>query len=152
MIENQEPVRRGRPPRATDDRRQRRRTEATTEEFDVKLPIPDWVQEKYPSTEYQLRWFRDEPGRLATMHKQDWDTVEGVEPVPGAQDKYGQPIKHILQVKYLDWYEQDRAKMEDRRKEVVKQMERGSVKGAGDDAGQTLRSEVSYADAANRLG
>lgn len=152
MIEHQEPARRGRPPRATDDRRPRRRQEGALEEFDVKLPIPDFVLEKYPSTEYQLRWFRDEPGRIAAIHKQDWDAVEGVAPVPGAQDKFGNPINHILQVKYLDWYEADRAKMEDRRKEMVKQMERGSVKGAGDDTGPTLGSEVSYADAANRLG
>jgi hypothetical protein len=152
MIEQQQPARRGRPPRATDDRRERRRKEGDLEEFDLKLPIPDWVLDKFPSAEYQHRWFRDEPGRLAIMHKQDWDPVEGVDPVPGAQDKFGQPIKHVLMVKYLDWYEADRAKMEDRRKEVVKQMERGNVKGAGDDAGQTLRSEVSYADASNRLG
>lgn len=142
---------RGRQPR-TADRRERRRPEGYTEDNDLKLPIPDWVYDKFPTSDYRHRWFRDEPGRLATKFKMDWDPVEGMDPVPGAQDKFGNPISHILHVKYQDWYEQDRAKMEERRKETIKQMERGTVKGQGDDAGQTLRSEVSYADAANRLG
>lgn len=149
-IENQSAPR-GRPPR-TAERRERRRKDGDIEGNDLKLPIPDWVAEKYPATDYRLRWFRDEPGRLATKFKQDWDPVEGVQPVPGAQDKFGNPINHVLHVKHEDWYQADRARMEDRRAEIIKQMERGTVKGQGDDAGQTLRSEVSYADAANRLG
>lgn len=149
-IESHQPAR-GRPPR-TADRRERRRVEGTEEGNDLKLPIPDWVYEKYPAAEYRHRWFRDEPGRLATKFKADWDPVEGVDPVPGAQDKFGNPINHVLHIKFQDWYEQDRTKMEDRRKETIKQMERGAIKGEGDDAGKTLRSEFSYADAANRLG
>ena len=152
---DQEPARRGRPPRTEEratDRRERRRTEDVQDDMEVKLPIPSWVTDKFPVAEYQHRWFRDEPGRLATQYKKDWDPVEGVAPVPGAQDKFGNPINHVLHVKYLDWYEQDRARLEERRKEVTQQMERGSVMGKGDDAGQTLRSEVAYADAGNRLG
>lgn len=149
-IESQQPAR-GRPGR-DDDRRKRRRKEGVEEGLDLKLPIPDFVLEKFPSTQFRHRWFRDEPGRLAAKFKEDWDPVEGVDPVPGAHDKFGNPINHVLHVKHLDWYEQDRARMEDRRKETIKQMERGTVRGQGDDAGQTLRSEVSYADAGNRLG
>ena len=139
-------------PRREAERRERRRTEEGTDDLGVKLPIPDWVYDKFPATTYRHRWFRDEPGRIATKFKQDWDAVEGVDPVPGAHDRHGQPCNHILHIKHLDWYLQDRAKMEERRKTIVKQMERGSVRGVGDDAGENLRPEVSYADASNRLG
>ena len=149
-IESQKPER-GRPQRNA-ERRERRWEGGEADNGDLKLPIPDWVSEKFPESEYRHRWFRDEPGRIAAHFKRDWDPVEGVDPVPGAQDKFGNPISHILHVKYRDWYEQDRAKMEDRRKETLRQMERGHISGEGDDAGKTLRSEVSYADSANRLG
>lgn len=139
-------------PRREETRRTRRRTAETTDDTGIKLPIPDWVYDKYPVTEYQHRWFRDEPGRIATKYKQDWDPVEGVDAVPGAHDRHGQPCNHILHIKLLEWYNQDRVALEDRRKQIVKQMERGNVRGVGDDSGENLRPEVSYADAANRLG
>lgn len=139
-------------PRREAERRERRRTPETVDDSGLKLPIPDWVYDKYPKSEYTHRWFRDEPGRIATKFKQDWDAVEGVEPVPGAHDRHGQPCDHILHIKMLDWYLQDRAVLDERRKAIVKQMERGEVRGNGNDAGENLRPEVSYADAANRLG
>lgn len=139
-------------PQREEYRRERRRKAETADDLGIRLPIPDWVYDKYPATEFRHRWLRDEPGRIATKYNQDWDPVEGIDPVPGAQDRHGNPCNHILHIKKLDWYQQDRAKMEDRRKAIVKQMERGDVRGVGDDAGENLRTEISYADASNRLG
>ncbi len=151
---DQEPVRRGRPPKVEtngEGRRPRRRKDGETEVMGLRLPIPDGINEKFPKSEYRLRWFRDEPGRLHRAYQNDWDAVEGVAPVPGAHDANGNPCNHILCVKYQDWWLQDRAKAEERRKVIEDQAVKGAVAGKGDDAGAGLRSEVSYADASNRL-
>ena len=148
MTEVQE-ARRGR----KGDRRERRRKEGDAEVLGLKLPIPQWVYDKYPKTEFRHRWFRAESGRMFAKTKaDDWDPVEGIEPVPGAHDQHGTPVEHVLCVKYLDWWKADRAKMEARRIEVEEQIRRGDVTGKGDDAGgEALSSDVSYASESNRL-
>ena len=79
------------------------------------------------------------------------EQVEGdIKAVP-ATDKDGREAPHYLHVKYRDWYEADRGRLEDSRQELEKQMLRGKVSALGDDSGETLSSDVSYADASNRL-
>lgn len=135
------------------DRRQRRYSGEQTEVEGLNLPIPDWVKEKFPSSEYELRWFVNTPDRMHNAHKRDWDPVEGVDPVPGAVDKNGTPREHVLSVKFKDWCEQDRDRREVARKEIEGQMRRGEgVPSVDKDAaGERLSRDVSYASESNRL-
>jgi len=158
MIEIQEQPRRGRPPKeatvgatAPEERRERRRKDGEVQNAGLRLAIPDWVYEKYPETQFRHRWLRDEPGRIMQKYNEDWDPVEGVNPVPGAHDRNGDPVKLILHVKRKEWADQDRARAEERRRDIERQAERGRVTARGDDAGATLAENVAYADDANRL-
>ncbi len=150
-----EQARRGRPPRQEESpRRERRRREGDAETLGLKLPIPDWVRDKYPPAQFAYYWFTGTAARLHQAHKNDWDPVEGGEGgrLPGASDKEGKPTDHVLCVKYKDWYEQDRRPREALRLEQEEQMRRGNVAGQGDDAGgAALSSDVSYASENNRL-
>lgn len=149
MSEQQE-VRRGpgRPPRAVvaEGRRERRRTGGSPETLGLKLPIPDWVYDKYPKTEFVHRWFRAEKGRMyAKTQADDWDAVEGVDAVPGAADHHGNPVDHVLCVKYRDWWESDRGVREERRRETDEQIRTGRVEGKGDDAhGDSHNPDTDY--------
>ena len=149
-----EQARRGRTPQSgTEARRDRRMKEGQTETEGLKLPIPDWVSEKFPASEYEFYWFRDTQGRLYAAHKRDWDPLDGVEPVPGAADEHGRPVNHVLHIKFKDWVLADRDKREGARKQIEGQMKRGEVAaGKGDDAtGATLSRDISYASESNTL-
>jgi hypothetical protein len=152
MAEAQE-ARRGRHGEDTQGRRERRRKEGQEGLDGLKLPIPEWVFDKYPEGSFVHRWFRAEKGRIySKTQADDWDPVDGVDHVPGAHDQHGNAVDHVLCVKYRDWWEADRAKADVRRRETEDQMRRGVVAGKGDDAGEAgLTSEISYASGLNRL-
>lgn len=134
-----------------ENRRKRRRKDGEAQNAGLRLAIPDGVQERYPKTDFRLAWVRDDPGRMQQKHNEDWDPVEGVEPVPGAHDKHGNPVKHILMVKRQEWVQEDRDKKERARKLIEDQANRGKVTGQGADAGGGLAETVSYTDGSNRL-
>ena len=127
-------------------RTQRRRKQGAEEDHGLKLPIPQETENFYPPKTFMLRWFRNEDSRIKTMHGQDWDLVEGVDPVPGATDRHGNPVEHVLMVKRRDWYEEDRAWREDRRKETERRVIKGDLAGigAGEDAGEALAESIRY--------
>lgn len=148
----------GRPPKsategaqAPEERRERRRKDGEAQNAGLRLDIPEWVYEKYPRTNFRLAWIRDEAARVQQKHNEDWDPVEGVNPVPGAHDRHGNPVNHILHVKRIEWVRADREAKEIRRRQIEDQATRGKVSGRGDDAGEGLAETVSYADASNRL-
>jgi hypothetical protein len=134
-----------------DDRRERRRKDGEAENAGLRLAIPDSVYERYPRNAFRLAWIRGDTARMHQKHGQDWDPVDGVDPVPGAIDRHGNPVNHILCAKRLEWVMEDRARAEERRKLVEDQAARGRVSGKGDDAGEGLSEKVSYTDGANRL-
>lgn len=136
---------------APEERRERRRKDGEAENAGMRLAIPDAVYEKYPRKHFKLAWIADDPGRMHLKHSQDWDVVAGVTRVPGARDVNGNPVDHVLCVKRQEWVDEDRARLEQRRKEIERQAEIGKVAGRGDDNGQTLAENVSYAEASNRL-
>lgn len=136
---------------APEERRERRRKDGEGENAGLRLAIPEWVYEKYPRATYRLAWLRDEAARVQQKHNEDWDPVEGVTPVPGAHDRHGHPVNHILHVKRLEWVKDDRERKETTRRLIEDQATRGKVSGRGDDAGEGLADSVSYADASNRL-
>jgi|GEM_PF-6781086 len=132
-------------------RRKRRRKDGEAQNAGLKLAFPDWVHEKFPDKEFRKAWIRDDGARVLQKHNEDWDPIEGVDPVPGAYDRHGNPVNHIAIVKRLDWVQEDRAKKEVMRKQIEDQTARGIVSGQGDDAGGGLAQKVSYTDGANRL-
>lgn len=136
---------------APEERTERRRKDGDGDNMGLRLAIPDWVYEKYPRQHYKLRWLTDEPGRVAMKHREDWDRVEGVSPVPGSYDRNGNPASQVLFVKRMEWVLEDRKHAETRRRDIEQQMERGRITGKGDDAGTSLAEDITYADESNRL-
>lgn len=132
-------------------RRKRRRKDGEAQNAGMKLVFPDWVHEKFPKTDFRVAWIRDDAGRVLQKHNEDWDPIEGVDPVPGAFDRHGNPVNHIAVVKRRDWVQEDRDKKEVLRKQIEDQTSRGNVSGQGDDKGAGLAQSVSYTDGANRL-
>lgn len=147
-----EQAQRGRPRKEEqpEDRRERRRKDGALENAGMRLTIPEWVLEKYPETEYRLAWITDDGARVQQKHNQDWDPVGGIEPVPGAFDRHGNPVKQVLHVKRADWDAADKHKLEIRRREIEDQAQRGKVSSKSD-AGDALDDRTTYADASNRL-
>ena len=125
-------------------RRERRRKDFTQGDDGSRLNIPPEVLKAYPRERFVLRWFRNEEVRVKSKQAEDWDPVENVEPVPGATDRHGQPIDHILMVKHRDWYDADRAHLEVSRREIEKQALRGQVKGQGGGVGGDIDEGVRY--------
>jgi len=134
------------------DRRDKRVRTGGSDSEGLKLPIPDHVRDKYPSASFEFYWFTGTTDRLDSAKRRDWHPVDGEgTKIPGATDKHGNSVDHVLCVKPRDWYDADRGHREASRLELEENMRRGNVAGRGDDAGQTLSSDVSYASASNRL-
>lgn len=151
-------ARRGRPPKqegadgdAILNRRERRRKDGEEQNAGYRLVIPEWVREKYPEGQYAYCWIVNEPARIADAHSRDWDPVDGVDRIPGAFDRHGNPADHILHVKRREWVREDLEKREVGRRQIEEQAARGRVTGRGDDNGPGLSESVSYAEASNRL-
>lgn len=93
-------------PRAAETRRERRRRDDG--DIDrmarMKLAIPRTIQEQATRDGKVLRWFLDNPGRIAEAHDDDWDVVDGVTPVSAGQDE---DTKLVLCSKYKDWHQAD---------------------------------------------
>lgn len=155
MTVDVERPRMGRPPKITTEGgelpRERRRKDGESQNAGLRLDIPEWVYEKYPRATYRLAWIRDEAARVQQKHNEDWYPVEGVTPVPGASDRHGNPVNHLLHVKRMEFVLADRANKEAMRRAIEDQAVRGKVTGRGDDVGEALSENVSYADASNRL-
>lgn len=134
-----------------EERRERRRKDGEFENAGLRLAIPDWVYEKYPKSEYRVAWVRGDNARMQQKYNEDWDPVEGVDPVPGAYDRHGNPVNHVLCVKRMEWVREDRDRKEERRKAIEDQASRGKVSGKGDDTGEALADNISYTDGNNRL-
>jgi hypothetical protein len=96
-----------------------------------RLPIPPEVEERLKAEGRTPRWVNDEGNRIYRLTKlDDYDPVEGVEPVPIGTDKDGRPIKAHLLSKPTAFLEEDRAKAEDRRKSVERSLLKGQVPAA----------------------
>lgn len=117
-------------PRAADTRRERRRRDDGDLDRNarMKLAIPREVQAQADREGRVLRWMLDSPGRIQQAVADDWDRVEGVEPVAASRSEEG---KLVLYTKYRDWWEEDqrkKAKALDDREAAIK---RNEVTGEG---------------------
>lgn len=106
--------------------RERRRRDDRTVQHAQRMFIPPDVEARLKAEGRTPRWVNDEGNRMHRLTVQDdYDKVDGVEPVPVGTDKDGKPIMAHLLSKPDDFIAEDRAKAEAKRKET----ERGMVKG-----------------------
>jgi len=138
----------GRPPRQAEvaQERRRRRDGTLDRMSQLKLAIPDKAKQARPDSTF--RWVNDTPGRMHNLTvDDDWDVVEGVEPLPVGQDQAGQPIYARLCAKPLEfWKEDQRAKAKailDQQKELVR---KGDKKATADSTtyvadGNTIKTQ-----------
>lgn len=140
---------RGRGDRQTEERAQRRRRDDSTITGQrLKLAIPEDVARRLESEGRTPRWVTDEGNRIQQLTRMDdYDVVEGVEPVSVVVDKKsGKVAKQILLSKPTRFIQEDRAKVEERRKET----ERALLRGKNPDD-PTAANDSFYADPANKF-
>ena len=104
----------------------RRRRDDTNFQQTAKLAIPEEVAERLKAEGRSPRWVNDENNRLHNLTvKDDYDRVEGVDPVPVGTREDGKPLLAHLLSKPIEFMREDQAKAEQRRRDV----EAGMVKG-----------------------
>lgn len=96
-------------------RRRRRSDEALS--ATKRLPIPPEIEAKLKAEGRTPRWVNDQSNRIHRFTKQDdYDFVEGVEPVPVGTDEAGQPILAHLLAKPTEFIREDRENADKRLK------------------------------------
>jgi hypothetical protein len=132
--------------RAEETRRERRRRDDgdLDRSARLKLAIPKEIQERAEREGKTLRWIKDDPGRLLQAQADDWDRVDGIEPVSASR---AEESKLVLHAKYKDWYDSDqtdKARLLDEREKAV-------AKGAKAHSEDSLPDDVRYAAKGNRI-
>lgn len=128
---------------------QRRRRSDTTIDGGqrLKLAIPPEIEAELKKQGRTPRWVNDEGNRLHQLTQlDDYDKVSGVEPRVVGTTKDGKPILAHLCSKPTAFIEEDKAKMDEPRRETERALLRGKNPddpSAGDDS--------FYADAANKI-
>lgn len=106
--------------RAQQEKAQRRRRDDAVI-ADKRLPIPPEIQAQLDRDGRVPRWANDEGNRIYRLTEQDdYDKVDGVEPVPVGVGPDGKPILAHLLSKPKAFIDEDQAKAEAKRKEVEK--------------------------------
>jgi hypothetical protein len=109
---------------------ERRRRDDTLAIQAQRLPIPPEIQAKLQAEGRTPRWVNDTGNRMYRFTKQDdYDKVEGVEPVPVGVDETGKPILAHLLSKPQEFIREDQARMDAKRQEVERGMLKGRVPG-----------------------
>lgn len=135
--------------RSEEVRQQRRRRGDVTIDGSqrLKLAIPPEVEARLKAEGRTPRWVNDEGNRMVQMTKfDDYDKVEGVDPVPVGTTKEGKPILAHLCSKPTAFIEQDKAERDERRKET----ERALLRGRNPEDPITGNDSF-YADPANKI-
>jgi hypothetical protein len=108
-----------RPDRAGEVAVERRRRDGQGLTPRLKLHIPDHIRDQLAAEGRTPRWVNDTNNRIADLTtRDDYDAVEGVEPVKVGTDAEGQPLFAHLLAKRTDFLTEDRAKADQRRREV----------------------------------
>jgi hypothetical protein len=108
-----------RPDRAEEVAAQRRRRDGEGLSPRLKLHIPDHIRDKLAAEGRTPRWVNDVNNRIADLTtRDDYDPVEGVEPVKVGTDDENKPVFAHLLAKRTDFLNEDRAKSDKRRREV----------------------------------
>lgn len=128
-------------PRATETRRERRRRDDGDVDnmARMKLAIPRSVQERAKAEGKTLRWMLDTPGRIQQALADDWDRVEGVDPVAASRAEEGQLV---LCEKYVDWWAEDQRAKVRRIGQQEQAIERGEGQGPNTYTPESERNQI----------
>ena len=129
--------------------RRRRRDGTLDRTSELKLAIPDAIRAANPGR--QFRWANDRGQRVHNLTvRDDWDKVEGIEPITVDAEKDGTPIKAYLLSKPDEFVQEDEKGKMDRLRETEDGIfRRGDVVGEG---ASDLSKGVSYTpNEGNRL-
>lgn len=108
--------------------RERRRRDDTSAIKASRMPIPPEVEARLKAEGRTPRWVNDTGNRMHRMTvMDDYDKVEGVDPVPVGLDETGKPIMAHLLSKPDQFIAEDRAKADQRRREAEQGMMKGKV-------------------------
>lgn len=135
--------------RVTEERQERRRRDDTTIDGSgrLKLGVPQEVTARLKSEGRTPRWINDEGNRIHNLTKlDDYDRVDGVEPVVVGTTKEGKPIKAYLHSKRDSYIAQDQDKLDAKRRETEAAMLRGR-----NPSDPTAANDAFYADGANAI-
>ena len=101
--------------RAAQETQRRRRRSDEALSATRRLPIPPEIEAKLKAEGKMPRWVNDQGNRMHRFTVQDdYDPVEGVEPVPVGTAEDGKPILAHLLAKPLDFVREDREKADQR--------------------------------------
>lgn len=131
----------------------RRRTDDTLDGNQAqRLAIPEEVRNRLRAEGRTPRWINDEGNRLHNLTKRDdYDRVDGVEPVPVGTTKEGKPILSYLHSKPVAFIAEDMAKKDAGRRVTELSLMQGRVAASPNGSTNPLPGDVTYADVANRL-
>jgi hypothetical protein len=105
--------------RAAQETQRRRRRSDEGVSAAKRLPIPPEVQAWADANDMHLRWVNDEGNRMHQLTQQDdYDKVEGVEPVPVSTGVDGKPIDAHLLAKPKQFMREDQDRAERQRKQT----------------------------------
>lgn len=143
---------RGRQGRLEVERTERRRRNDTTIDGSqrLKLAIPPEVAERLKAEGRTPRWVNDEGNRIHQLTRMDdYDKVDGVDPVPVGSTKEGKPILAHLCSKPDAFIQEDRQQADERRKEVERALLRG--KPPGESHSHDDKYSSGYVDEASKI-
>lgn len=135
--------------RITEERTERRRRNDTTIDGSgrLKLHIPEEVSQRLKNEGRVARWINDEGNRIHNLTQlDDYDRVDGVEPVVVGTTKEGNPIKAYLHSKPEAFINEDRERLDSRRRETEAALLRGK-----NPQDPITGNEGFYADSANSI-
>lgn len=135
--------------RIDEERTERRRRNDTTIDGSqrLKLAVPEEVEARLKAEGREPRWINDEGNRIHNLTQlDDYDRVEGVEARVVGTTKEGTPIKAYLHSKPKAFIDEDREKIEARRRETEAALLRGK------NPNDPVSGDASfYADSANSI-
>lgn len=138
--------------RSDEVKAQRRRRSDTTIDGSqrLKLAIPPEVEARLKAENRVPRWLNDEGNRIVNMTKyDDYDRVDGVDPVPVGTTKEGKPIIAYLHSKPAEFMEDDRKAADKPRREMEQALLRGRV--PGDSHSHDEKYSSGYVDEASKI-
>lgn len=142
--------------RAANEASERRRRQDGEMGKRLHLDIPEEVRAKLAAEGRTPRWINDTGSRVADLTtRDDYDPVEGVDPVKVDVDKEGKPIYAKLFSKRNDFIAEDQAKAEQRRREIEAGMVKGKVPGQAGAEGSQFQGQMGapvYVDPATKIG
>jgi hypothetical protein len=100
---------------------ERRRRDDTSGGIRLKLEVPEDVRAKLAAEGRTPRWVNDTGNRIADLTtRDDYDKVEGVDRKKVGTGEDGKPMYAVLLAKRNDFIAEDRAKSDQRRRDIEK--------------------------------